>query len=170
MWLFSIKKVFDVTRKTKQETLFDWQKLYSSSVVFFLNFIYLFMTDTEREGQRHRQREKQAPCTGSPTWDSILGLQDRALGQRQAPNRCATQGSRFSLSYSLFSCLPSGQKNSHFIQDWLISVSSLVLSPDGWCTDIHRYPQPSHCFFHRSFQNGYVPPTRAHSYYSIYKF
>ena len=26
-------------------------------------------------------------------WDSIPGLQDRALGQRQAPNRCATQGS-----------------------------------------------------------------------------
>ena len=47
----------------------------------------------ERESQRHRQREKQAPCTGSPTWDSIPGLQDRALGQRQALNRCATQGS-----------------------------------------------------------------------------
>ena len=47
----------------------------------------------ERERQRHRQREKQAPCTRSPTWDSIPGLQDRALGQRQAPNRCATQGS-----------------------------------------------------------------------------
>ena len=47
----------------------------------------------ERERQRHRQREKQAPCTGSPTWDSIPGLQDHALGQRQAPNRCATQGS-----------------------------------------------------------------------------
>ncbi|XP_072667438.1 cilia- and flagella- associated protein 210 isoform X3 [Canis lupus baileyi] len=31
---------------------------------------------------RERQREKQAPCTGSPTWDSIPGLQDRALGQR----------------------------------------------------------------------------------------
>ena len=43
--------------------------------------------------QKHRQREKQAPCTGSPMWDSIPGLQDRALGQRQAPNRCATQGS-----------------------------------------------------------------------------
>ena len=52
------------------------------------------MIVTERERQRHRQREKQAPCTGSPTWDSIPGLQDRALGQRQAPNRCATQGSR----------------------------------------------------------------------------
>ena len=62
--------------------------------LFFKNF-YLFMivTQRKRERQRHRQREKQAPCTGSPTWDSILGLQDRALGQRQALNRCATQGS-----------------------------------------------------------------------------
>nr|XP_055193481.1 G-protein coupled receptor 143 isoform X4 [Nyctereutes procyonoides]XP_055193482.1 G-protein coupled receptor 143 isoform X4 [Nyctereutes procyonoides] len=50
--------------------------------------------EKERERQRHRQREKQAPCTGSPMWDSILGLQDRAVGQRQAPNRCATQGSQ----------------------------------------------------------------------------
>ena len=49
--------------------------------------------ERERERQRHRQREKQAPCTGSPTWDSIPGLQDRALGQRQVPNRCATQES-----------------------------------------------------------------------------
>ena len=47
----------------------------------------------QKERQRHRQREKQAPCTGSPTWDSILGLQDHTLGQRQALNRCATQGS-----------------------------------------------------------------------------
>ena len=65
-------------------------------VFFFFNF-YLFMIVTERqrerERQRHRQREKQAPCTGSPTWDSIPGLQDRALGQRQAPNRGATRGS-----------------------------------------------------------------------------
>ena len=49
--------------------------------------------ERERERQRHRQREKQAPCTGSLMWDSIPGLQDHALGQRQAPNRCATQGS-----------------------------------------------------------------------------
>ena len=53
--------------------------------------------ERERERQRCRRREKQAPCTGSPTWDSIPGLQDRALGQRQAPNRCATQGSLFLL-------------------------------------------------------------------------
>ena len=51
------------------------------------------MRDIHRERQRHRQREKQAPCTGSPTWDSIPGLQDRTLGQRQALNSCATQGS-----------------------------------------------------------------------------
>ena len=51
----------------------------------------MIVTERERERQRHRQREKQAPCTGSPTWDSIPGLQDRALGQRQAQNRCATQ-------------------------------------------------------------------------------
>ena len=32
--------------------------------LFFKDFIYLFMRDTERERekQRHRQREKQAPC------------------------------------------------------------------------------------------------------------
>ena len=52
--------------------------------------------ERERERQRHRQREKQAPCTGSPMWDSMLGLQDHALGQRQALNRCATQGSHAS--------------------------------------------------------------------------
>ena len=63
--------------------------------IFFKDFIYLFMivTHRERERGRDRQREKQAPCTGSPTWDSIPGLQDRAPGQRQAPDRCATQGS-----------------------------------------------------------------------------
>ena len=30
---------------------------------------------------------------GSPTWDWIPGLQDHTLGQRQALNHCATQGS-----------------------------------------------------------------------------
>ncbi|XP_048962664.1 uncharacterized protein LOC118353533 isoform X3 [Canis lupus dingo] len=50
----------------------------------------------ERERQRHRQREKEATCTKSPMWDSFPGLQDRALGQRQAPNRCTIQGSQTS--------------------------------------------------------------------------
>ena len=56
-------------------------------------YYFLFIYDSHRERDRHRQREKQAPCSGSPTWDSIPGLQDRVLGQRQAPNRCAIQGS-----------------------------------------------------------------------------
>ena len=60
---------------------------------FFIIYDSHTQRERERERQRHRQREKQAPCTGSPTWDSIPGLQDRALGQRQAPNHCATQGS-----------------------------------------------------------------------------
>ena len=45
----------------------------------------MIVTERERERERQRQRENQAPCTGSPTWDLIPGLQDRALGQRQAP-------------------------------------------------------------------------------------
>ena len=57
----------------------------------------MIVTEREREAQRHRQREKQVPCTGSPMWDSIPGLRDHALGQRQAPNRCATQGSLISV-------------------------------------------------------------------------
>ena len=42
----------------------------------------MIVTQRERERQRHRHREKQAPCTGSLTWDSIPGLQDRALGPK----------------------------------------------------------------------------------------
>ena len=61
---------------------------------FFYFYLFMIVTEREKERQRHRQREKQAPCTGSPTWDSIPGLQDRALGQRKAPNCCATQGSQ----------------------------------------------------------------------------
>ena len=62
--------------------------------IFFNFYLFMIVTQRERERQKHRQREKQAPCTGSPTWDSIPGLQDRALGQKQVPNRCSTQGSQ----------------------------------------------------------------------------
>ena len=51
-------------------------------VVFFFLRFYLFMRDTERERQRHRQRE----LAGSPMWDLILGLQDHTLSQRQMLN------------------------------------------------------------------------------------
>ena len=78
--------------------------------------------ERERERQRHRQREKQAPCTGSPMWDSIPGLQDRALGQRQAPNRCATQGSQ---------CQTLDFGSGHDLRDvgWAALGSTLCFSP-----------------------------------------
>ena len=49
--------------------------------------------ERERERQRHRQREKQAPYR-EPNVGLDPGLQDSTLGQRQALNCCATQGSR----------------------------------------------------------------------------
>ena len=50
---------------------------------FFL--IYLFMRDTHRERERERGRDtgrrRSRLHAWSPTWDSILGLQDGALGK-----------------------------------------------------------------------------------------
>ena len=51
------------------------------------------MRDTHRERGRDTSKGRSRLHAGSPTWDSIPSLQDHALGQRQAPNRCATQGS-----------------------------------------------------------------------------
>ena len=45
---------------------------------YFLNFIYLFMRDTERGRDPGRGRSRLH--AGSPTWGSIPGLQDHALG------------------------------------------------------------------------------------------
>ena len=56
-------------------------------LLIFKDFIYLFMI----ERQRHRQREKQAPCR-----EPDVGLDPGSLGShprlQAAPNRCATQG------------------------------------------------------------------------------
>ena len=51
-------------------------------VIFFKDFIYLFMRDTERkrERQRHRQRENQAPCKKPDA-----GLDPRTPGSRPEP-------------------------------------------------------------------------------------
>ena len=80
------------------------------------------MIERERKRGRHRQREKQAPCTESLTWDLIPGLQDRAPGQRQALNRCATQGSLFSLSYRGWRSVTT--KESSLVQHHLIQQIS----------------------------------------------
>ena len=63
--------------------------LFNIYVLFiFKDFIYLFMRYTEREAEG-----EAGSHAGSPMWDSIPGLQDHALGRRQAPNCQATQGS-----------------------------------------------------------------------------
>ena len=51
------------------------------------------MRDIERERERERERGRDTGRgrsrlhAGSPMWDSIPGLQDPVLGQRQTPNR-----------------------------------------------------------------------------------
>ena len=91
LYLFNTFDHQSIFQNRKHQTQMSYFMNFTPKI-FFKNF-YLFMIVREREKQRHRQREKQAPCTGSLMWDSIPGLPDRALGQRQAPNRCATQGS-----------------------------------------------------------------------------
>ena len=119
------------------------------SCVLYINkvyFIFLFIYDSrrERERQRHRHREKQAPCTGSPTWDSIPGLQDRALGQRQTLNRCATQGSLSSeilngLDFLCsFLCLLTSQNSLPILWDPMICLAPLDLS--SWSLDSLSWP------------------------------
>ena len=55
----------------------------------------MIVTERERERGRDTGRGRSRLHAGSLMWDSIPGLQDRALGQRQALNRCATQGSLY---------------------------------------------------------------------------
>ena len=59
----------------------------------FLRF-YLFIHERQRERERERGRDtgrgRSRLHAESLTWDSILGLQDHTLGQRQALNHCAT--------------------------------------------------------------------------------
>ena len=38
------------------------REIHRQHFFFFKDFIYLLMRDTESKKQRHRQREKQAPC------------------------------------------------------------------------------------------------------------
>ena len=59
----------------------SWQAVHFYSIskkvflVFFKDFIYLFMRDPER--QRHRQKERQAPCR-----EPDVGLDSRTLGSQ----------------------------------------------------------------------------------------
>ena len=60
------------------------QQLYLQDF-FFLRF-YLFIHERHRKRGRDTGRGRSRLHAGSPIWDSILGRQDHALGQRQALN------------------------------------------------------------------------------------
>ena len=51
--------------------------------IFFKDIIYLFMRHREGERGRNTGRGRSRLHAGSPTWDSILGLRDQALGWRR---------------------------------------------------------------------------------------
>ena len=56
-------------------------------IYIFLDFIYLFTRDTHRErGQRHREREKQAPCR-EPDMGLDPGSPGSCPGLKAALNR-----------------------------------------------------------------------------------
>ena len=70
-----------------------WNLVVISTFLKYFFKIYLFIYDRQRERERERERGRDTGGgrsrlhTGSPMGDSILGLQDHALGQRQALNR-----------------------------------------------------------------------------------
>ena len=71
------------------------------SFLFFFKILFIHSWQTHRERGGDTGRGRSRSHAGSPMWDSIpgwsgdsiLALQDHALGWRQAPNRQATQGS-----------------------------------------------------------------------------
>ena len=76
------------------------------------------MIVTEREREAETQAEGEAGSMHrEPMWDSIPGLQDRALGQRQAPNGCATQGSQAN-KYLVFHIASGYQKSRSSLSGW----------------------------------------------------
>ena len=90
-------KTFNVYQNTEIYIYVNFSVLIdieSFGMVFYISFYTFFFKDfiysweTHREGQRHRQREKQAPCGST-------GPQDHVLSQRQMSNRWATQASLY---------------------------------------------------------------------------
>ena len=51
---------------------------------FFFKILFIYSRETQREGQRHRQKQLHVR---NQKWDSILVLQDHTPGRRQMLNR-----------------------------------------------------------------------------------
>ena len=57
----------------------DSQNVSGYTGIFFKDFMYLFMRDTDRERGRDTDQGRSRLHAGHPTWDSILGIQDHAM-------------------------------------------------------------------------------------------
>ena len=55
---------------------FSFSTLFFQILFLFKDFIYLFMTGTEREAETQAEGERSRLHAGSRMWDSIPGLQD----------------------------------------------------------------------------------------------
>ena len=73
------------------------------------------MIDTEREGQRHRQREKQAPCR-----EPDVGLDPRTPGSHPGPKAGTKQRSHPGIPFTFF------RTDSRILE-------SLRVDFCGWC-------------------------------------
>ena len=69
------------------------------------------MIDREREAETQAEGEAGS-MHREPDVGFDPGLQDRALGQRQAPNRCATQGSPFFFFLRFYSFIHERPRDS----------------------------------------------------------
>ena len=68
---------------------------FSTPFLFFKDFIYLFIRDTQREAETQAEGEgRSRPHAGSPMWDSIPGPQDHDLSQKQMLHHRATLASQ----------------------------------------------------------------------------
>ena len=111
------------------------------STVVALSLFFFYDSHREREREAETQAEGEAGSMHrEPDVGFDPGLQDRALGQRQAPNRCATQGSLKASFKSHLTPRPQQELLSPHSQPWTLSawllsvgfITSLPKTSLGW--------------------------------------
>ena len=107
--------------------------------LFFLkDFIYLFMRGTERERQRHKQREKQALCR-----EPDVGLHPGTPGPHPGPKAGTKLLSHPGIpNYPIFSQWDPKLVPDFFWQDSSSLVASLLSSVTRCCVFISWFPCP----------------------------